>query len=29
MNVYWIAGAMLTGLASQFCVNYGACALPF
>jgi hypothetical protein len=25
---YWLAGAMLIGLMSQYCVNYGVCALP-
>ena len=25
----WVAAAMLLGLASQYCVNFGVCALPF
>jgi hypothetical protein len=24
----WLAGAMLMGLLSQWCVNYGPCAAP-
>jgi hypothetical protein len=24
----WLAGAMLVGLCSQYCINFGACALP-
>jgi hypothetical protein len=24
----WLIGAVLVGLASQYCVNYGICALP-
>lgn len=28
MNIYWLLGAVLTGFASQFCVNYGICAIP-
>lgn len=24
----WLAGAVLLGLASQWCVNYGVCAAP-
>ena len=25
----WLAGAVLLGFASQFCINYGLCAAPF
>jgi hypothetical protein len=28
MSIYWLLGATLTGFASQFCINYGVCALP-
>ncbi len=24
----WLLGALLVGLASQYCVNFGVCALP-
>jgi hypothetical protein len=24
----WLAGALLVGFASQYCINYGACAAP-
>ncbi len=24
----WLAGALFVGLLSQWCVNYGVCALP-
>jgi len=27
-RLLWLAAAMLVGLASQYCVNYGICALP-
>ena len=27
-RLLWLAGAMLVGLASQYCINYGACAAP-
>ena len=27
-QMMWIGAAMLLGLASQFCVNFGVCALP-
>jgi hypothetical protein len=27
-RTFWLAGALLMGLASQYCVNYGVCALP-
>ena len=25
----WVLGVLLTGLASQWCINYGVCAAPF
>ncbi len=25
----WLAGAIMTGLASQYCINHGICAAPF
>ena len=28
LRLVWLAGALLTGLGSQFCINYGVCALP-
>jgi hypothetical protein len=28
-RLLWLAGAMLVGLLSQYCVNYGVCAAPF
>ena len=28
-RMLWIAAAMLIGIASQYCVNYGICAAPF
>ena len=28
-RMLWIAAAMLVGIASQYCVNYGICAAPF
>ena len=27
-RLLWLAGAMLIGLASQYCINYGICAAP-
>jgi hypothetical protein len=27
-RVVWLAGALLIGLASQWCINYGICAVP-
>jgi hypothetical protein len=24
----WLLGALLVGLASQYCINYGVCAAP-
>ena len=24
----WLAGAVLVGFASQYCINFGSCALP-
>ncbi len=27
-KLLWLAGALLVGLASQWCVNYGICAAP-
>ena len=27
-RMVWIAAAMLIGLASQYCINYGICAPP-
>lgn len=24
----WLMGALLVGVASQWCINYGVCALP-
>ena len=27
-RLVWVIGAMLVGFASQYCVNYGICALP-
>ena len=27
-RMLWIAAAMLIGIASQYCVNYGICAPP-
>ncbi|GGE06997.1 hypothetical protein GCM10011529_11740 [Polymorphobacter glacialis] len=27
-KLLWLAGAVLLGLASQWCINYGACAAP-
>jgi hypothetical protein len=27
-RVMWLVGALLLGLASQWCVNYGICAAP-
>ena len=27
-RMLWIAAAMLIGLASQYCINYGICAPP-
>ena len=27
-KLLWLAGAVLLGLASQWCVNYGLCAAP-
>lgn len=27
-RVVWLAGALLLGLASQWCINFGACAAP-
>ena len=24
----WVMGALLVGLCSQWCINYGVCALP-
>jgi hypothetical protein len=29
VRMIWLVGAMLTGLASQYCVNFGICAAPF
>ena len=27
-RVVWLVGALLIGLASQWCINYGICAVP-
>ena len=27
-KLLWLAGAMLLGLASQWCINFGPCAAP-
>ena len=27
-KLLWLAGALLVGFASQYCLNYGFCALP-
>lgn len=27
-RVVWLAGALLLGFASQWCINYGICAVP-
>ena len=27
-RMLWIGAAMLMGVASQFCINYGICAAP-
>ena len=27
-KLLWLAGAILLGFASQWCVNYGICAAP-
>ncbi len=27
-KLLWLAGALLMGCASQFCLNYGICAAP-
>ncbi len=27
-RLFWLAGALLVGCASQWCVNYGVCAPP-
>jgi hypothetical protein len=27
-HLLWLAGALLVGLCSQYCINFGACALP-
>ena len=27
-RLVWLAGALLMGLASQWCVNFGVCAAP-
>ncbi len=27
-RMIWLAGALLMGLLSQWCVNYGLCAAP-
>lgn len=27
-RLLWLAGAVLIGLASQYCLNYGICAAP-
>jgi hypothetical protein len=27
-RLVWLAGALLIGLASQWCINYGICAVP-
>mgnify|MGYP003387075693 CR=1 FL=1 len=27
-RLLWLGGALLVGLASQYCVNYGVCAAP-
>ncbi len=27
-RLLWLAGAVLVGLASQYCLNYGVCAAP-
>ncbi|NJC07828.1 hypothetical protein [Polymorphobacter fuscus] len=27
-RLLWIGAAMLLGMASQYCVNFGACAAP-
>ncbi len=27
-TLLWLAGALLMGCASEFCVNFGVCALP-
>ena len=28
VRMTWLAGAMLMGMASQWCVNFGVCAAP-
>ena len=28
-RMMWVAAALLLGLASQYCVNFGVCAPPF
>lgn len=28
-RLLWLAGALLIGFASQYCVNYGVCTAPF
>lgn len=28
-HLLWLAGALLAGFASQYCINFGVCALPF
>lgn len=25
---FWVLGVMLTGIASQYCLNFGICAVP-
>jgi hypothetical protein len=27
-HMLWIAGAIAVGLCSQYCINFGVCALP-
>jgi len=28
VRLFWLAGALAIGLASQFCVTFGVCAAP-
>jgi hypothetical protein len=27
-HLLWLAGAIIVGLCSQYCINFGSCALP-
>lgn len=27
-RMVWLAGAVIVGLASQYCINFGSCAAP-